>query len=1091
MMTQIARIIPGAALLFLFGISAAYGQVPACSDVFPGAITEDANPPNALNLPPFPDPNDGEVEWESNVTLSAGIYYFEELEIKKDVKITLAGPVLIFVEGDIDIGKNVVINVPGNPADFVLIGYDDMEIGKDTMINGILYADDDIEIDKDVRITGAITSTDEVETKKNTQVTYDPDAVVNADFGGLCDNGAVPEAELVAEWRMDEAGWNGTSGEIVDSSGNGNDGTAQTGGGDNSLPDTALGKVCRAGRFRGQGFSPDDPPPYYVDAQHYASVPDAPSLSPLISAGAMSLGGWFRMEERRGRLIHKGEGGSSQEYRVSVSGNRLRFTLWDRWGGPSSMTVSSHSLSTDTWYFYAITVMRLPGFDDVLVHGYLYDESGQIGAVSERVLSVDYTNKQTGGRLFLAAESFGGTPVNFFEGLLDEMRVYSGILKRSEIDDFWAGTRSCQAGHDHIRLLHSETGLTCSPSTITVKACANADCTLLYSNPVDVDFTSPASTWTPDPITFTGSTQVSLQYTTPGWVTLDAVAIDPAAANPTRCFTTGGVETNCGMQFFDSGFEISIPDHVADSVVNGTIAAVRSDPGNPEQCVPGFSNETKDVSFWSQYFDPGTGSLQAGIDGSAIATASPGTGIPIAFDSSGVGSFQLQYPDVGRVAVNASYVGSGDEAGLVMTGSDEFVARPAYFTLDIPGNKSATDETGDVFMTAGRKFEITVAARNANNGITPNFGRESTPEDVGLELALVAPAGGMAPGLSGNFGTFGFNCDGNSTTAGTACGRFFWPEVGIISLNPRLKSGAYLGTVDVVGSQVNHVGRFIPDHFELGSGEIIDRAGLGGCDASPFTYIGERFDVEFTLYARNAHGATTANYEGAFGFLDGGDLNLSGSPSPEINGETIAWLGGAGDARARLALPRSSPEGPYPTYDVITAPVDSDGVALLGRDDIDSTKLRFGRIVIDNAIGSELGPLGLPWRAEYWDGSTWLTNSDDDCTSLDLASEVQLASSGGDAGDGTAPVSLGGGTTSIDAGESDLTLAAGTGSIRFSTPGAAGWVDAFLELDTGWNYLRDDLNDDGAYDDNPQARASFGLFDGNSQRIYIREIMPQ
>jgi hypothetical protein len=35
------------------------------------------------------------------------------------------------------------------------------------------------------------------------------------------------------------------------------------------------------------------------------------------------------------------------------------------------------------------------------------------------------------------------------------------------------------------------------------------------------------------------------------------------------------------------------------------------------------------------------------------------------------------------------------------------------------------------------------------------------------------------------------------------------------------------------------------------------------------------------------------------------------------------------------------------------------------------------------------------------------------------------------------------------------------------------------------------LDDDGAYEDNPQARASFGLFDGNSQRIYIREIAPQ
>lgn len=1332
--TFFERFIVGALLILSLAtwVQHSHAQVAACSDVFPGPITEETS--NTLDLPPFPEPNGEDVEWENDQSLTAGTYYFEDLEISNNVEVSLSDPVLIFVEGGVEIGNNVVINSPGNPADFVLISYDDIDIGNNSVVNGLLYAREDIELENNVMISGAVTSEEGVETKPNTAVSYDPSAVENADFGGLCNNGTAPEAELVAEWRMDEAEWDGSSGEIIDSSGNGNDGTAQTGDNADSLPNTAPGKVCRAGRFRGEGFHLDEPQNPWIPARHYADVPDAPSLSPLDDAGAMSIGGWFRMEETGGRLIHKGEGGYSQEYRVSAKGGRLKFTLWNRYGSPDSMTVNSQSLSTDTWYFYAITALRLPGGDDVLVRGHLYDESGQIGAVSEQTLNVDYTNKETNGRLFLAAESFGNTPVNFFEGLLDEMRIYSGILEQSEIDAFWANTRPCpdaaellleyrfeqssydgnsdevedtsgndrhgatsgdasseindpaipgnpgtcryasfkasenfrdggyvqtpgvsqllndtatmtfwirtsqssdnseawqspgiagveeeggtddifwgwidqagrigisvgddfsaeqkstqaindgawrhvaltwdrdsgdtqiyidgvldqtgntgngqvignsffgigrigntssgipphyfdgdldevriykgvldagqiaairnatwpcETGYDHIRLEHPETGLTCSPARITVKACAEADCTSLSSDPVDVHFTSPAANWTPDPVTFTGSAQVSLQYTTQEFVTLDAVAIDPAAANPTRCFTTAGVETNCEMQFLDSGFVIDIPDHVADVAVNGTIAAVRSDPGNPEQCVPGFDNETKDVNFWSQYFNPGTGSLQASINGNAIATAEPGTSLPIAFDAGGVGSFQLRYPDVGKVTVNARYVGSGKEDGLIMNGQDEFVARPAYFTLDIPSHPdpAATDDEGSVFKAAGEEFKITVAARNANNGITPNFGRESTPEEVDLELALAAPSGGAEPGLSGSFGSFGLDCNGNSATPGMACGDdFSWDEVGIISLEPHLKSGGYLGTADVVGSQVDHVGRFIPDHFKLGTGDIVDRAGVNGCDSSPFTYIGERFDTEFTLYARNANGVTTSNYEGDFGFLGGDDLNLSGSPAPDTSSKTITWTGGIGVASARLALPRSSPEGPYPNYEVITEPVDSDGVSLQGDDDIDSTELRYGRIVIDNAIGSELGPLALPWRSEYWNGSTWLTNSDDDCTALDLASDVQLISSGGNSGDGTTPVSLGGGTTSIDAGESDLTLASGAGSIRFTTPGAPGWVDVLLELDTNWPYLRDDLNDNSAYDDNPEARASFGLFDGNSQRIYIREISPR
>ncbi|MDZ7791039.1 MAG: DUF6701 domain-containing protein [Xanthomonadales bacterium] len=1146
----------------------------------------------------------------------------------------------------------------------------------------------------------------------------------------------VPPAEIEAEWRMDEAEWDGTSGEIVDSSGNDNNATAQTGGTDNSLPNTAPGKVCRAGRFRGQGFAPDDPPPFYVDAQHYAETADDPSLSPLDGVGAMSTGGWFKLETTGGTLIHKGEGGNSQEYRVFVDGSQLKLTLWNRFGSPSTMTISNQALQLDTWYFFAATAYRLPSGNDIRVDGYLYDESGQIGSSSQQTLNVDYTNKDTSGRFFFGGISYGATPTDYFEGLLDEIRVYSGILEPSEIDDFWANTRpcpdftqllleyrfeqssydgtsgevedtsgndrngttsgdaesefddpaipgnpgtcryttfeasgdfrnggyiqspglsqllndtatmtfwirttqtsdnteawrspgiagiedeggtddifwgwidqagrigmsvgndfsadqksttpinngtwrhvaltwdrdsgdteiyidgaldqtgntgngdvignsfsgigrientnpgidpyyfdgeldevrvyggvlsageiaairdetwQCDIGYDHIRLHHPETGLTCSPASILVEACADPDCSSLYDGTVEIDFTSPSSNWTPDPVSFDGSVNVTLQYTTPGTVTLNASAIEPAASNAVQCLTPGGPNPGCEMEFFESGFMIDIPDHVADTVVNGTIEAVRADPGNPEQCVPGFDDRTEDISFWSQYFNPSSGSLQVNIDGNPIATTSPGTTSPIAFDGNGVGSFQLQYPDVGNVAVNAEYIGSGQDAGLVMTGQGQFVARPARFTLDIPGNPAATDDDGEIFTTAGSDFEITVAARNASDGVTPNFGQESSPESVDLELGLFAPSGGVDPGLAGSFGEFAVDCDGNNAAAGTACGEFAWPEVGIVSLTPQLASGAYLGTVDVVGTQIEHVGRFIPNHFQLSNPQLIDRAAIG-CSSSPFTYFGERFDASFTVFARTATGAPTQNYQGVFAFLDGSELSLSETSGPELqvtNPSVGVWMAGSASAGAKLSIARVGPEPPVENYLVTADPIDDDGVALQNPPgNIGSTELRFGRIVIDNAIGSELGPLELPWRTEYWDGSTWLTNADDNCTALALVDDLELTSSGGASGDGTTPMSVGGGSTSIDEAESELTLGSGVGSIHFTAPGSPGWVNVLLGLDTNWPYLRDELDDDSdtPYEENPEARATFGLFDGNSQRIYIREIAPQ
>jgi MSHA biogenesis protein MshQ len=1144
-----------------------------------------------------------------------------------------------------------------------------------------------------------------------------------------------PPAALEGEWRMDEFEWDGSSGEILDSSGNDNHGTARTAGGAGSLPSPAPGKVCNAGRFRGEGFSIDEPP-WWIQARHYADVPHDPSLSPLADVGGMSVGGWFRLESVDGVLLHKGEGGNTQEYRVFVDGSQLRFTLWNRWGGDSTMTVSPQSLSADTWYFFTVTAWRLPGSEDVRVRGYLYDENGQIGGVSEQILTVDYTDKVTSARLFLAAAHFGNNPVNFLDGLIDETRIHSGILDEAGIEAHWATTRPCpelqelmleyrmeqpewtsapgevldhsgndrhgtaigdvdtafdepaipgspgtcryasfeassdfrsggyilspglsellndtatmtfwirttqssdyqegwrspgiagieqvggtddifwgwldpsgrigisvgddfaaeqrstipindgswrhialtwdrisgdtqiyidgaldqtgntgtgniignsfssigrientnagvapyyfdgdldevriyegvlsaddiaairdetrpcdiEDGPDHLRLNHPATGLTCSPATITVEVCADADCTSYFSDPVEVSLVSPAGNWTPNPALILEIGDVSLQYTSAEAVVLDAVATDPTADNPTRCFS-GGVETSCEMEFLESGFLINVPDHIADLVVTGSIAAVKADPADPDQCVPGFDNVTRDIDFWSDYVNPAGGSLPVRIDGAPIAAAAPGTSRAISFDGNGIGSFELQYADVGDLSLSARYEGSGDEAGLIMLGEGSFITRPARFTLDIPGNPGATDEGGDVFIGAGIDFQITVSALNGSDALAPNFGNESVAEAVELELTLVAPAGGADPALLGDFGPFGLDCTGSSAAAGTACGEFSWPEVGIISLNPRLASGAYLGTEDVVGTAIDHIGRFIPDHFTSSGGTVLNRAGMAGCNSN-FTYIGERFDVSFTLTARNAATTITQNYEGPFASLAGPDLNLSGSPAPQIIDASIGWMMGSGDASAQLRLPRNSLDGPFANYTIETSPADADGVTLLAPpDQVGATELAFGRLVVDNVIGSELGSVAMPWRAEYWDGSTWHIRDDDDCTVIDPAAQVALQSDAGGSGDGSGPISVGGGSSHMT-GDSVLQLAGGQGTFVFSAPGSPGWIDLALLLgNTAATYplpfLRDDLADDGVYDEDPSARASFGLFDGSPRRIFIQEIPPR
>ena len=74
--------------------------------------------------------------------------------------------------------------------------------------------------------------------------------------------------------------------------------------------------------------------------------------------------------------------------------------------------------------------------------------------------------------------------------------------------------------------------------------------------------------------------------------------------------------------------------------------------------------------------------------------------LSLAFNASGVASTSVQYADVGRLELLASYRGSGSDAGLVMSGSDFFVAAPASFFLPLllrltPGRRRRGNQKGE------------------------------------------------------------------------------------------------------------------------------------------------------------------------------------------------------------------------------------------------------------------------------------------------------------------------------------------------------------------------------------------------------------
>lgn len=203
-----------------------------------------------------------------------------------------------------------------------------------------------------------------------------------------------------------------------------------------------------------------------------------------------------------------------------------------------------------------------------------------------------------------------------------------------------------------------------------------------------------------------------------------------------------------------------------------------------------------------------------------------------------------------------------------------------------------------------------------------------------------------------------------------------------------------------------------------------------------FTYMDEPFLAWFNLRAESLDDSPTANYATAataaanFAKLDGaaaadwlatgtGKIGVGarddGGPTAltgrlAVDAGAGGFAGGVGAFQAKLKLNRiAGPDGPFDAFKLGIAPVDSDGVALAAaaldldadldgdadRALIGTSRVRLGRLRMLNAYGSELLPIRVPLRAEYYRGGGWATHVDDSCTAVPASSLALLNCQGG------------------------------------------------------------------------------------------------
>lgn len=334
-----------------------------------------------------------------------------------------------------------------------------------------------------------------------------------------------------------------------------------------------------------------------------------------------------------------------------------------------------------------------------------------------------------------------------------------------------------------------------------------------------------------------------------------------------------------------------------------------------------------------------------------------------------------------------------------------------------------------------------------NNTVTPNFGSEST---AGNYEVLIERTRSVLP-LNSSYGSLTDNRFNSFAGTGFNTHSITYDEVGIIDLNARLVAtgtttdAGFLNTGINLFGNVKNVGRFKPGHFEL-TGGVVDSRPLTSSEPRisnmpTFTYMGEEFGVSATVTVYNGASPAAAvhNYVGTLAklgnrTLDANNTNLAAdkfvavdsSATPvdystrlaEANSTSramnIDWEASpsttshAKTLSGNLIFNRASPavpDGPL-TLDIGLATVDPDNVGFTLNLDVNSgqagdeavliqaEEYRYGRLLIDNAYGSELDDLGISFTVEYWDDSIgeFVVNTDDSTTTLMYDGSESLSS---------------------------------------------------------------------------------------------------
>lgn len=254
-------------------------------------------------------------------------------------------------------------------------------------------------------------------------------------------------------------------------------------------------------------------------------------------------------------------------------------------------------------------------------------------------------------------------------------------------------------------------------------------------------------------------------------------------------------------------------------------------------------------------------------------------------------------------------------------------------------------------------------------------------------------------------------------------------------------------------------------------------------------------------------------------------LAIDTTATNSANPSNTAWSGGSSTFTLYTTFNRAAaPDGPYAMLKFGAKPLDSDGITLPPKAATDTshcvnldvttgaenaactftaaetqlrrklfqTDLRFGRLWLGNAYGSGQRDLTVPFEVQYWNGSAFVKNTADSLTGITSANiglkQNGLTSTVSSVGlftvtNGAASFVIAKPTGTVLSGSVDIAVALGS-----DTTTNTAWTPIVVVPTAGANmtWLRGRWYG-AAYDRDPTARATFGIYGGKKGPIYIRE----